>query len=85
MQDNTAPKKKTKFTTIIVIFVLLQVLVFTGIMIGLFCRFGHIPDGLIIPFFSFMGTELGLCSFVTNSTNKYDYLNNNIPPQGGVG
>ena len=84
MQDeNITPKKKIKFTTIMVTVVFLQIFIFTGICIWLFCKYGHTPDTLIISVFGILGSELGICGFVTNSGNRYDYLNNSIPSQGG--
>lgn len=86
MPETKQEKKKIKFTTIMVLLIIFEMIVFTGIMIHLFCTYGHTPDTLIISFFGACGTELSLCGFVQNSGNKYDYMaytNNNST--GGVG
>jgi len=78
-------KKKIKFTSLIVALVLIEAAILTGIYVWVFCTYGHVPDTLIVATFGFLGTELGICGGVTMNGNKYDYLNNSIPPQGGVG
>jgi len=85
MPETTQEKKKVKFTTIIVTLVISQMLLFTGIMIYIFCKYGHTPDTLILSFFGAFSAELSLCGFIQNSGNKYDYMTNSNNSTGGVG
>ena len=59
-----------KFSKMCTALMLLSVLIFTIIMIIVFCAKDAVPDELIIAFFAFWGVEGGAMAWIKNTDTK---------------
>lgn len=58
------------FSKTVVSLMLLAVLLFTVIMIIIFCAKGEVPDQLVICYFGFWGVEGGALAWIKNVKTK---------------
>lgn len=72
-----------KFSKAVVALMLLAVLVFTVIMIIIFCAKGDVPDQLIICYFGFWGVEGGALAWIKNVKTKKGATRKKKPPDDG--
>ena len=67
-------KPKMKYSKIVITSLLITVVVFTIVMIVIFCRMGSVPDSLIAAFYAFAGGEAGILGLIKHGETKYsDY------------
>lgn len=60
-----------KFSKLCTALMLASVLIFTIIMIIVFCAKDAVPDELIIAFFAFWGVEGGAMAWIKNTDTKH--------------
>ena len=60
-----------KFSKACTALMLLSVLIFTIVMIIVFCAKDAVPDELIIAFFAFWGVEGGAMAWIKNTDTKH--------------
>ena len=63
--------KKGKFSKLIVVFCIMQILIFSYICLFINLQGATISDALIYGFFAVFGVELGGCVFIKHSRFKF--------------
>lgn len=65
------PLQKPKTSTVVLVFIAVFILLFTGRMIDLYERTGGIPDTLVVSVFSICGGECGALSWIRTSKERH--------------